>query len=141
MSSISQADQADESTIAAFSARRKTRSNVCAGRRNEESRFEELNSTDFLARRGFVGLAIGMKKGPDDGIKLANEATALVNLGSYREALEKYRPALAVLQTNGDDFNVVTVHLMMIKCHAGLQEVSWRSSMRDFVWKADKPLS
>jgi hypothetical protein len=124
MSSISQADQADESTITAFSARRKTRSNVCAGRRYEESRFEELNSTDFLARRGFVGLAIEMKKGPDNGLVLAEKAIALVNNGNYRAALEKYRPALAALQTNGDEADVVKVHLMMFSCLTGLQEVS-----------------
>ena len=74
-----------------------------------------------------------MKKGPDDGIKLANEAVALVDHGSYREALDKMRPALAALQQNGDEANVVTVHLTMIKCHAGLQEVSWWSSGGDLL--------
>jgi hypothetical protein len=95
----------------------------------------------FLGCGGLVGLVIEMKKGPDDVKVLRKEATALVDLGSYREALDKMRPALAALQTNGDDVNVVNVHRMMIFCHAALEEVSWRSNKGRFVRKADKPLS
>ena len=79
---------------------------------------------DFLARGGFVGLVIGMKKGPDVGMALMDEAAGLVNLGKLREALAKLRPALAALQTSGNDVHAVHVRLMMINCHTGLQEVS-----------------
>ena len=79
---------------------------------------------DFLARGGFDGLVVEMKKGPDDGIVLKDEGVALVKLGNYRAALAKYRPALAALRKMGDDKNAVNVHLMMITCHAALQEVS-----------------
>ena len=71
---------------------------------------------------------IEMKKGRDDGILQANEAAALVNLGKLREALAKFKPVLAALQTSGDDEGAVHVRLMMIKCYADLLEVSWRSS-------------
>ena len=80
-------------------------------------------------------MVIEMKKGPDDAIDLENEAAALMRLGNYRAALAKYRPALAASQKNGDDVNAVDVHLMMIACHAALQEVSWRTSRRGFVQK------
>jgi hypothetical protein len=83
---------------------------------------------DFLARGGFVGLVIEMKKGPDDAIDLANEAAALANLGNHRPALEKFTPILAALQKHGDGVDAVGVHLNIIACHAGLQEVSGRSS-------------
>ena len=79
---------------------------------------------DFLARGGFVGLVIGMKKGADDGIVLMNEGVALLDLGNYSAALAKYKPALADLRTNGDEANAIRAHLMMIGCHAGLEEVS-----------------
>ena len=80
-----------------------------------------------MARGGFVGLAIEMKKGPGDVEALRTEASALVKLGNYRPALEKYRPALAALQLNGDDVNALDVHFMMIRCHEALHEVSSRS--------------
>ena len=81
-----------------------------------------------MARGGFVGLVIEMKKGPDNGINLASEAAALADLGNHRAALAKFRPALAALRKMGDDMNAVSVHLNIIACHAGLQEVSGRSS-------------
>ena len=95
---------------------------------------KEMKNCDFLfgqsislARGGFLGSAIEMKKGPDDGINLANEAVALADLGNHRAALAKFTPALAALQLNGDDVNAVHIHLLMIKCHVVLHEVSSRS--------------
>ena len=76
-----------------------------------------------------------MKKGPEDGIDLFHEAMALVKLGNFREAVAKLRPALAASQKNGDEMNVIVFHLMMIRCHAGLEEVSWRSNWRGFFEK------
>ena len=67
---------------------------------------------------------IGMKKGADDGIVLMNEGVALGNLGNYSAALAKLKPALAALRKNGDEANAVNIHLMMLKCHAGLEQVS-----------------
>ena len=77
-----------------------------------------------MARGGFIGLVIEMKKGTDDACVLANEAIALAKLGKHRDALAKFRPALADQQTSGDDAGAVHIHFMMIKCHAALQEVS-----------------
>ena len=95
----------------------------------------EMKNCDFLfgksislARGGFVGSVIEMNKGPDDVSVLIEEALALDKLGNYRPALAKFRPALAALQTNGNDADAVDVHLLMIRCHAGLHEVSSRSS-------------
>ena len=87
---------------------------------------------DFLARGGFVGLVIEMKKGADDWIGLMNEADNLYELGNFRAARAKYRTALAASQLNGDEANVVHVRLMMIRCHSGLEEVRRRSGMRRF---------
>ena len=104
-------------------------------------RKEEMKSSDFLfgesilARGGFFRSVIEMKKGPDDVSVLIEEALALDKLGKYRPALAKYRPALAALQKMGDDVNVVDVHLMMIRCHAGLHEVSSKSYWGGFVQK------
>ena len=88
------------------------------------------NFVDFWARGGFVGLVIEMKKGPDDAIDLSNEAVGLITLGKHRPALEKFTPILAALRLNGHDADAVSVHLNIIACHAGLQEVSWRTSRR-----------
>ena len=68
-----------------------------------------------------------MNKGPDDVKALRKEAMALNKLGKSRAALAKYRPALAALQKMGDDVNVVDVHLLMVRCHDVLHEVSSRS--------------
>ena len=94
---------------------------------------KEMKSCDFLfgesilARGGFLGSVIEMKKGPDDVSVPVEEAMALNKLGKYRLALAKFRPALATLQTNGDNADAVDVHLMMIRCHDALEEVSSRS--------------
>ena len=96
----------------------------CSAERNEDSRFLFRGIVDFLARGGFVGLVMEMKKGPDDAIDLANEAVALADLGNHRAALKKYRPLLADLRKNGDDVNAVRLHLLTINCHAMLREVS-----------------
>ena len=85
-----------------------------------------------MARGGFVGSAIEMKKGSVDVGNLGNEAIALYDLGNYQAALAKFRPALAASQKNGDDAKVVDFHLMTITCHMGLREVSLRSSWRGF---------
>ena len=94
-----------------------------------------------MARGGFVGSVTEMKKGPDDGIVLLKEVDALLALGNYRPALQKLKPALAASQTNGDDVGVVNVRLLIIACHARLQEVGWRSGRRGFEEKADESLS
>ena len=93
--------------------------------RNEELRFF-IRGIGFLARGGFVGLVIEMKKGADDVKVLMNEASALFGLGNYRAALEKLKPALAASHTSRDEANAVNVHLRMLRCHAGLEQVSWR---------------
>ena len=64
-----------------------------------------------------------MKKGGDNVGALMPEAAALGDLGRFRAALEKLRPALAS-QTNGDEAVVVSNHLTVIMCHAALDEVS-----------------
>jgi hypothetical protein len=113
-----------------LNARKKTGNDTsCFAERNEELRFF-IRGIDFLTRGGVRWLVIEMKKGAADGIVLMNEAEALANLGKYEAALAKFRPALAALQTIGDDVNVVTAHLMIIRCHASLDQVSWRSSRR-----------
>ena len=94
-----------------------------------------------MARGGFVELAIEMKKGSVDVGNLGNEAMALYDLGNYRGALAKLRPALVVSQRNGDDAKVVDSHLMTISCHLGLREVSLRRSWGGFAKNADEPLS
>ena len=111
-----------------LNARKRTGSatRCSAERRNEELRFL-FGESISLARGGFVGLAIEMKKGPDDGINLANEAVALADLGNHHAALAKFTPALAALQLNGDHVNAVHIHLLMIRCHVVLHEVSSRS--------------
>ena len=73
-------------------------------------------------------MVIEMKKGSDDVNDLANEAVDLANLGNYRAALAKLKPTLAASQTNGDDVGVVNVRLLILSCHAALQEVTRRSS-------------
>ena len=110
-------------------ARRRTGSAISCSveRRNEELRIF-ISGIDFLARGGFVGLVIGMKKGPDDAAVLINEALSLANLGNPGAALGKFRPILAALWKKGDGVDAVGVHLNIIACHAALQEVSRRSS-------------
>ena len=73
-----------------------------------------------MARGGFAELLIEMS-----GLKY--EAAASFELGNYRVALSKFKSALAVSQKNGDQVDAVDVHLLMIRCHEALHEVSRRS--------------
>jgi hypothetical protein len=126
--------------IVALNVRKKTGSAIsCSAERNEELRFFVQESV--WLEEGSSGRVIEMKKGPDDGIVLQNEAVALYDLGNYRDALAKLKPALVASQRNGDDAEVVDFHLMMISCYAALREVSLRSSWRGFEEKADESLS
>ena len=65
-----------------------------------------------------------MDKGSDDFTVVEKEALALHKAGMIREALPKFKTALAMAEKAGDDQSVLNLYTGIITCHSLLGQVS-----------------
>ena len=81
-----------------------------------------------------------MNEGGNEFDALMSEASRLFGTRSYREALAKYKSALAMAQKSGDERQAIQAHMSIISCHDRLGEVSC-AAVEEFCEKADVFLS
>ena len=65
-----------------------------------------------------------MDKGSDDLAVVRKEAMDRYNAGMFREALLKFKLALAMAEKAGDDQSVMGLYSWIITCHGHLGQVS-----------------
>ena len=76
-----------------------------------------------------------MSEGGNEFDALMSEANSLFHTYSYREALAKYKSALAMALKSGDERQAIHVYKFIIGCHACLGEVSC-AAVEEFCEKA-----